>query len=344
MTQDAAQNSYEARVFRAQDDIAEAMRRAAEGNPYAAEHSDKRICQRLQDKLDLTEAQAEAALEAIRAAEADHKAPSFGLPGLERVFQEPDFVDVAFLERGVVAAKAVARVNLGGQGYGTGFLASPRLFMTNQHVLENVRMAAGAAVEFDYELDVWGRPKTPTRFRLDPQRFYTSDPATREGLDYALIALGERLSGPGRIEDYGWLGISDDENRHIIGEYVNVIQHPAARMKEVVLRENRIVARGPEALHYVADTEPGSSGSPVFNAEWRVIALHHTGGPARNVTDLDGRIIPLSVNEGLRISAIVRQLAARRAGFALEGQTLIDEALVLGRDPFPGRDPIGIIG
>ena len=31
-------------------------------------------------------------------------------------------------------------------------------------------------------------------------------------------------------------------------------------------------------LHYRSPTEKGSSGSPVFNRQWQVVALHHAGG------------------------------------------------------------------
>ena len=31
-------------------------------------------------------------------------------------------------------------------------------------------------------------------------------------------------------------------------------------------------------LQYTTDTMPGSSGSPVFNDEWHVVAIHHAGG------------------------------------------------------------------
>jgi endonuclease G, mitochondrial len=75
---------------------------------------------------------------------------------------------------------------------------------------------------------------------------------------------------------------------HSLGEVANIVQHPDGRLKEVVLRENRLVARLDTVLHYVADTEPGSSGSPVFNNQWQAIALHHWGGPWRQKATIGG--------------------------------------------------------
>lgn len=31
-------------------------------------------------------------------------------------------------------------------------------------------------------------------------------------------------------------------------------------------------------MQYLTDTMPGSSGSPVFDKDWRLVALHHSGG------------------------------------------------------------------
>jgi hypothetical protein len=64
---------------------------------------------------------------------------------------------------------------------------------------------------------------------------------------------------------------------------VCIVQHPAGRRKEVVVNGNRIVEVTDVAIHYLADTQGGSSGSPVFNLRWELIALHHAGGAQDNV-------------------------------------------------------------
>ena len=35
---------------------------------------------------------------------------------------------------------------------------------------------------------------------------------------------------------------------------------------------------GEGRVQYLTDTLPGSSGSPVFDEQWNVVALHHSGG------------------------------------------------------------------
>ncbi len=242
-----------------------------------------------------------------------------------------DFVGVAFLERGRRAARSVCRITQDGSPIGTGFLISPHLLITNNHVLSSAADAKGFAAEFDYELDVDNLPLTVTRFALDPDQFFLTD--DRDNLDYTVVALGQRLAGNRDLATYGGLPLSNTRNKHALGDFVNIVQHPDGRMKEAVVRENELVGRPTDVgtvLHYVTDTEPGSSGSPVFNTLWEVVALHHWGGPHRDLVDPRGVRVPRTVNEGVRISAIVTDLNTKKSTLDPRWQPLLDEALTFG--------------
>jgi len=68
---------------------------------------------------------------------------------LERVLGTNDLIGIRFLEQGMQAARAVARVQIRdadgrAAGYGSGFLVSPRLFLTNNHVLATAASAAAS--------------------------------------------------------------------------------------------------------------------------------------------------------------------------------------------------------
>ncbi|MCK4472915.1 MAG: trypsin-like peptidase domain-containing protein, partial [Anaerolineae bacterium] len=84
------------------------------------------------------------------------------------------------------------------------------------------------------------------------------------------------------------------------GEHVIIIQHPNGGLKQIVLTANQVVSLWEHRLHYTTDTMPGSSGSPVFNDSWQVIAIHHAGGELQTNAKGDKRF----VNEGILMSAI----------------------------------------
>jgi V8-like Glu-specific endopeptidase len=57
-------------------------------------------------------------------------------------------------------------------------------------------------------------------------------------------------------------------------------------------------------VHYRAPTEPGSSGSPVFDASlWEVIALHHKGSKD-GLPRLNGKPGVYAANEGISMQSI----------------------------------------
>jgi V8-like Glu-specific endopeptidase len=57
-------------------------------------------------------------------------------------------------------------------------------------------------------------------------------------------------------------------------------------------------------LQYTTDTLPGSSGSPVFNDAWKVVALHHAGGNL--VTNPRGD--RMFANQGILMAKILERL------------------------------------
>jgi endonuclease G, mitochondrial len=230
-----------------------------------------------------------------------------------------DYVGVAWLEAGKIASNAVARIIFrDGTPQGTGFLVSDRLLLTNNHVIKDEDAASGMVVEFRYEIRLGETAPAPVRFELDPRSFFQTD--DRDDLDFTLIALGLPLTMGANLTEFGCCPISASSAKHSVGEPVTIVQHPDGDYKQVVLRENRIVNRGDTVLHYVADTEPGASGSPVFNDAWQVVALHHWGEPHRE------RSPQTKVNEGIRISAIVTELQTRSATMNSSQQQLLQQA------------------
>jgi V8-like Glu-specific endopeptidase len=239
--------------------------------------------------------------------------------GLERVLGTSDFLGIAFLERGLQVARSVGRVSIRGRtgspaGYGTGFMVGPRLLITNNHVLSDERQAGDSVVEFDYFVRADGSPSTIKVFNLQPEVFFRTDP----DLDFTLVAVAEVGASGTPLSAQGWNQLIPDEGKAIIGQWVNIIQHPNGEPKQLVLRNNEIVDTPDRFLTYKADTSPGSSGSPVYNDQWEVVALHHAGKPERNsdnqILNQQGQPwqpwmgehqIQWVSNEGARVSRIV---------------------------------------
>ncbi|MFE1943132.1 endonuclease [Streptomyces massasporeus] len=268
--------------------------------------------------------------------------------GLERLIGRNNLTPVAFLEEGVQAARSVGRVTISGPGggHGTGFLVSASLLLTNNHVLRDAQVAARSTVAFAFQDGVDGSPLTPAVFRLEPARFFVTDRA----LDYSLVAVAPRGAQGEELSSFGRLVLSDAQGKVVIGEFVNIIQHPRGEPKQLALRDNQIVDLLERFLHYESDTREGSSGSPVFNDQWEVVALHHSAVPQ---TDGEGR--PLSVdgvvwqpemgdqqlawraNEGVRISRVLRAL--HETPLTGEAARLRDEVATAGLAPPPAKSP-----
>lgn len=244
-----------------------------------------------------------------------------------------DFQPVSFLGIGARVQRAVGYVEVVAAGVsstGSGFLISPDLFLTNAHVIGNIDSARGAQVIFDRQAGDNGRPLATTGYLLDPDRFALFSPENE--LDYALVAVGERLSGAAELSALGFCPLSNRPDKHRLGMAVNIVQHPVAAPKLIAIRNNVLTHRTDRTLLYETDTDHGSSGSPVFNDLWEVIALHHWGEPFLETTGDAGEPISSTVNEGVRISAIYKHLEERAPGLPPGAARLLATALGYDKD------------
>ncbi|WP_346622544.1 serine protease [Blastococcus montanus] len=235
--------------------------------------------------------------------------------GLEAILgSTTDFLPVGFLDLGRRRAEAVARIVVRQpspdgplvHGRGTGFLVGPDVLMTNHHVLPDIDKARVSTVEFKYELDMLGNELDADVWELVPDDLFVTSPF--EELDTTLVRVATK-DGRAAGEVYGQVALRADPRKVAVDEPVCLIQHPDGRRKEVVLFEAKVKELYQEGfLHYSADTLEGSSGSPVFNVTWDLVALHHRGvierDEAGNYQVKDGQYVYTS-NEGVRISAIV---------------------------------------
>lgn len=242
---------------------------------------------------------------------------------LERIVNSEDnFLDIDLLAGAIYTAQAVGRIELpSGRALGTGFLVGPDLIMTNFHVFKTKDVLERAVIRFDYQVNADGVVTQGRVFNFIPD-FYISSPDTE--LDFALVRvkgepLAERKMGPDdegldylellrRGRHRGYLLVSPA--MIVEQERVNIVQHPNGNPQKVVLTQNYVLSNmSADRVHYLADTMPGSSGSPVLNNHWEVIALHHSGGahpPQKALADLQKLLRgQYKFNEGIPMRAIL---------------------------------------
>lgn len=203
---------------------------------------------------------------------------------VDRLVGGGDFLNVSWLERGMIAADAVARIEVRNGdselvGYGTGFMISPHLLLTNHHVLPTADDAAQSWIHFRFEYDALGRLLEPCVFALEPSVLFFTDP----DLDITIVAVAPETPDHRQVVSrFGWLRLSASADTIVPGEWLTMVHHPDGCPKQVALRQNLLISRTNEDLWYATETAPASSGAPVFNDSWQVVGVHRIGAPARD--------------------------------------------------------------
>ena len=84
-------------------------------------------------------------------------------------------------------------------------------------------------------------------------------------------------------------------------EKIFVIGHPNGDALSISLYDNILLDYDDHYVHYRSPTEQGSSGSPVFNDAWELVALHHWGSKETPMLHGSGKY---EANRGVRIDRI----------------------------------------
>lgn len=238
----------------------------------------------------------------------------------------------SFLDRLGRIATQVCRIEVKGKALGTGFLLGPDIVMTNYHVVETVIQSVkghkpedivlrfdhkfladettlNSGVTYRLSLPDWLIDHSPYDL-VDMEKAPKPGLPDPEKLDYALLRVdgkpgnepvGQNASPQGQPR--GWITLPDTNYDFEPESPLFIVQHPKGEPIKLALDTQAIIKLNDNRTRvtYRTNTEPGSSGSPCFDQNWELVALHHGGDP---------ELEPMW-NEGIPFAAILDLLENR---------------------------------
>jgi V8-like Glu-specific endopeptidase len=193
----------------------------------------------------------------------------------------PEFLEVSLLESALDRARSVCRVEVSSTGeVGTGVLISGDLVLTNYHVLTTrpddlLTNAKSTILRFGAF-----RAQEPGSTVADGQvvKLDASEPVVEASpvseYDFVLLRTdGSKAQDIIPAPFVSLLPVPDSA--------IHILQHPQAGPMMLALSKNGVtnVNAGSGKIQYVTRSAGGSSGSPCFNEQWNLVALHHAEVP-----------------------------------------------------------------
>lgn len=232
---------------------------------------------------------------------------------LQRNFDNELGHDIDWFQTGLRRCEAVARIQTeAGHSVGTAFLVDghdfglkpdgdPPLLLTNWHVV---------SVDGRFPGSLPPRAAVVVFEASNQKRRIKCVVAYSMKLDATFLEIDPPLDAPPSPCPLTPPPPDFDENANP-PQRVYVIGHPNGRRLTFSLHDSYWLDSDGTTLHYRTPTDPGSSGSPVFDQQnWSLIGLHHAGSKTMN--RLRGKPGTYEANEGHSISAINAAVRANR--------------------------------
>lgn len=239
--------------------------------------------------------------------------------GLEKNFSGDAQFSVGKIREMLGLCRSIGRVRRrDGDFVGTGFLVdlkallpqrdSELVFVTNAHVISPRESGAARPEHAEITFELADATREPGCYTVAEILFY-SPPGrvgellpTPDRLDICIVRLSPAPSG------FAGLAITAAMPSRGPRTRAYVIGHPRARSMQVSLHDSALLDYDelPRLIHYRTPTEPGSSGSPVFDEEWQVIAVHRAGRVDAPRLHGNGSY---EANEGVTLAALCAGLA-----------------------------------
>jgi V8-like Glu-specific endopeptidase len=212
---------------------------------------------------------------------------------------------IAALQRLLELAPAVCRLEVvvpGDSQRATAFRIGSDLLLTNWHALHFGQVAAAqVTAEFGFEDDGKGGTKATTAIACD-----VASMAGDAADDWCVIRTAAPIAATIPLIP---LSAAADP---VLNAPAFIIQHPGGEKKRVAYTRNQITGFDDRIVHYLSDTQYGSSGAPVLDDSGKIVALHRAGGRPQEVAGKP----PVKKNEGIRIARVTAGLTA--AGIAFQ--------------------------
>ena len=176
--------------------------------------------------------------------------------------------------------------------------AGKQVFVTNNHVISQPRGHALALLPQQAEItfDVLDGGLDPKRYRVK-ELLWQSSVAE---LDTTVLRLDDSVEGAQTFV------VAAEMPSRLNKDRIYVIGHPLGGELSFSFQDNVLIDFNDRRIHYRSPTEPGNSGSPIFNGDWELLGLHHAGSERMQRLDESGTY---PANEGIPLPAIRKALA-----------------------------------